>query len=301
MLLSLSGLLLSFAAGLGLQRHPARERLVRALWWVSFCVLGPLTAFYAFSVLTIERSTMTLMAVVVATCWSALAVGYLFGALAGRDLRERATLALPIAFWNTGYVGYVCARLLWGQHGFTLMVFFDQIGFLVPAVVISTAIARSHGTRAGSVAAADFLRALILNPPLAGVVAAVLLRLTGHHLALVALGKALAATVGPFGFLVLGLAVPLSGAALAVGELPRALSALAVRYSVGPLLLLAWGALLHVHVPGVFYLAALTPAAAHLLVLSRIFALRPAQMRLLVLGSTALTLAGVASAAALGG
>lgn len=301
MLLSLSGLLLSFAAGLGLQRHPARERLVRALWWVSFCLLGPLTAFYAFSVLTIERSTVTLMAVVVATCWSALAVGYLFGALAGRDLRERATLALPIAFWNTGYVGYVCARLLWGQHGFTLMVFFDQIGFLVPAVVISTAIARSHGTRAGSVAAADLLRALVVNPPLAGVVAAVLLRLTGHHLVLIALGKALAATVGPFGFLVLGLAVPLAGAALAVGELPRALSALAVRYSVGPLLLLIWGTLLHVHVPGVFYLAALTPAAAHLLVLSRIFALRPAQMRLLVLGSTALTLAGVASAAALGG
>ena len=301
MLLSLSGLLVSFAAGLGLQRHPARERLVRILWWVGFCVLGPLTAFYAFSVLTIDPSTVTLMAVVVATCWSALAVGYLFGALAGRDLRERATLALPIAFWNTGYVGYVCARLLWGQHGFTLMVFFDQIGFLVPAVVISTAIARSHGTRAGSVAVRDFLRALVINPPLAGVVAAVLVRLTGHQLALVTLGKALAATVGPFGFLVLGLAVPLSGAVLAVGELRRALSALAVRYSVGPLLLLVWGSLLHVHVPGVFYLAALTPAAAHLLVLSRIFALRPAQMRLLVLGSTALTLAGVASAAALGG
>ena len=299
MLLTLSGLVLSFAAGMGLQRHPARERLVRVLWWVSFCVLGPVTAFYAFSVLTLAPGTAMLMAVVVATCWSALAVGYLFGALAGRDLRERAALALPIAFWNTGYVGYVCARLLWGLHGFTLMVFFDQIGFLVPAVVISTAIARSH-SRTGSIAARDFLRALVVNPPLAGVVAAVALRLTGHHLALVTLGKALAASVGPFGFLVLGLAVPLTGAVLAVGELPRALSALAVRYSIGPLLLLLWGSLLHVHVPGVFFLAALTPAAAHLLVLSRIFSLRPAQMRLLVLGSTALTLAGVASAAALG-
>jgi predicted permease len=292
---------LAFAAGLLLQRHPARERLVRLLWAASFYGVAPLAAFYAFSVLPLERRTALLTVLVIATCWSSLAVGYLYGALAGRNLSERATLALPIAFWNTGYVGYVAARLLWGQHGFALMVFFDQIGFLVPAIVISTAIARSHGTGDRSLAAVDFVRRLVLNPPLVAAAAGVLLNVDGRHVpGLISLGHALGLVVGPFGFVVLGLSLPLAGTALGGGELSRALAALAVRYAAGPLLLVSWGRLLGVTVPTVFYLAALTPAAAHLLVLARVFSLRPALMRLLVVGSTALTLVGVACAAALG-
>jgi predicted permease len=104
-------------------------------------------------------------------------------------------------------------------------------------------------------------------------------------------------TVGPLGFLLLGLSIPLAGAALGAGELGRGVAALAIRYVAGPVLLLAWGRTLGVSVPPVFVLAALTPAAAHLLVLSRLFSLRPALMRLLVLGSTVLTLTGVAAAA----
>ena len=106
--------------------------------------------------------------------------------------------------------------------------------------------------------------------------------------------------VGPLGFVLLGLSVPLAGTALESGELGRGVAALALRYAAGPLLLVVWSRLLGVAVPPVFYLAALTPAAAHLLVLSRLFALRPALMRLLVLGSTAVTLVGVAFAASLG-
>jgi predicted permease len=286
---------LALAAGLALQRHPARERLVRLLWVVSFHLLGPVTAFYAFSVLPLERRTALLTALVAATCWSSLAVGYVYGVVAGRDLRERATLALPIAFWNTGYVGYVLARALWGEHGFALMVFFDQVGFLVPAVVISTAIARSHGGSERGLVAGDLARRLVLNPPLAGAVAAIALRLAGGRApGLSQVGHAVGAFVGPFGFLLLGLSLPLAGSALRAGELRRGLAALVLRYAAGPLLLAVWGALIGVRVPPVFYLAALTPAAAHLLVLARIFSLRPALMRLLVIGSTALTLTGVA-------
>src|SRR5207244_7022760 len=137
--------------------------------------------------------------------WSALAVGYLSGLAAGRDARERATLALPIAFWNTGYVGYVIARLLWGQHGFALMVFFDQVGYLMPAVVISTAIARTHSGGA-SAGGEDFLRRVLVNPPLAGAAAG--LALSVGHVPLPglnALGHVLGLAVGPLGFVLLGL------------------------------------------------------------------------------------------------
>jgi predicted permease len=295
--LSFLQLALSLGAGLALQRHPARDRLVRLLWFVSFDVLGPLTAFYAFSVLPLERRTALLTLLVVATCWSSLAVGYVYGLLAGRSLSERAALALPIGFWNTGYVGYVAARLLWGQHGFALMVFFDQVGFLVPAIVISTAIARSHSGRDRPLAVSELLHRVVVNPPLAGGVAGLVLRLAGVHVpGLGPLGHWLGLTVGPYGFMLLGLAVPVAGAALAGGELPRALAALAVRYAAGPLLLVGWGAALGVAVPPVFFLAALTPAATHLLVLSRLFSLRPALMRLIVVGSTAATMTGVACA-----
>jgi predicted permease len=293
--LSVLQLALPFGAGLALQRHPARERLVRALWFVSFSVLGPLTAFYAFSVLPLGRHTALLTVLVVATCWSSLAVGYLYGLVAGRSLSERAALALPIAFWNTGYLGYVAARLLWGQHGFALMVFFDQVGFLIPAVVISTAIASSHSGAGDALAVRDLLRRIVLNPPLAGAAAGLAVRVAGVHVPGVAtLGTGLGNAVGPFGFLLLGLALPVAGAALAGGEMPRAVAALVIRYAAGPALLVGWASVLGVSVPPVFLLAALTPAAAHLLVLSRIFALRPALMRLLVLGSTGLTLAGLA-------
>jgi predicted permease len=293
-------LALSFVAGLVLQRHPARDRLLGVLWFVSFYVLGPLTAFYAFSVLPLERKTAVLVALVACTLWCMLCVAYLYGFVAGRDLRERATLVLPIAFWNTGYVGYVIARLLWGQQGFALMVFFDQVGFLVPAVVISTAIANSHGLADGEPVGRVLARRLLLNPPLAGAVAGVALNVAGHPLPWAAgLGRVLGSSVGPFGFLLLGLALPLSGVALGRGELRRGLAALAVRYSVAPLLLLLWGRLLGIAVPPVFYLAALTPAAAHLLVLARVFSLRSALMRLLVIGSTAITLGGVACASIL--
>jgi predicted permease len=291
----------SLAAGLVLQRHPARDRLLRLLWTVSFNVLGPLTSLYAFAVLPLDRRTALLAALVVCTMWSALAVGYLYGLVAGRDARERATLALPIAFWNTGYVGYVIAQLLWGQHGFALMVFFDQVGYLIPAVVISTAIARTHGRSDGDATRpSDVLRRVLVNPPLAGAVVGLALKLAHVSLpGLSTLGHVVGASVGPLGFLILGLSIPLAGAALGAGELGRGVAALAVRYSAGPLLLLAWGRVFGVSVPPVFLLAALTPAAAHLLVLTRLFALRPALMRMLVLGSTALTLTGVAVAATL--
>lgn len=99
--------------------------------------LGPLTSLYAFSVLPLGRRTTLLAALVVCTMWSALAVG-------------------------------------WGQHGFALMVFFDQVGYLIPAVVISTAIARTHGR--GGDARGRLVRRLLLNPPLAGAVAGLTLQ-----------------------------------------------------------------------------------------------------------------------------
>ncbi|TMK66343.1 MAG: hypothetical protein E6G60_03435 [Actinobacteria bacterium] len=69
--------------------------------------------------------------------------------------------------------------------------------------------------------------------------------------------------------------------------------------AVAPLVLLATGSLLGVSIPGAFYLAAAMPCAFHLLVLARVFDVRPQLVRLLVLGSTVPAVAAVLAVSAL--
>jgi predicted permease len=69
-------------------------------------------------------------------------------------------------------------------------------------------------------------------------------------------------------------------------ELRRAAGAAAIRRAGGPLALLATAALLGADVPGVFYLLAGMPSAFHLLVLARVYEVRPALMNRIVFGTT---------------
>src|SRR5205085_2648771 len=103
-----------------------------------------------------------------------------------------------------------------------------------------------------------------------------------------------AAVIGPVGFFLLGLSLSLERPAHAPVELWRAAGALAIRFAGAPLALLAVGHALGAHVPAVFYLLSAMPCAFHLLVLARVYDLRPALMRLLVVGPTVPAVAGAA-------
>jgi predicted permease len=94
------------------------------------------------------------------------------------------------------------------------------------------------------------------------------------------------ALIGPYGFFLLGLSLTLAPASLRPTELRHAVGAVAIRLGGGPLALLATGALLGADVPGVFYLLSAMPAAFHLLVLARVYDVRPALMNRIVVGTT---------------
>jgi predicted permease len=76
---------------------------------------------------------------------------------------------------------------------------------------------------------------------------------------------------------------------------------LAIKLGVSPLVLFLCGRALGAHIPATFYLMAAMPAAFHLLVLARVYDLRPALMRLIVVGSTVPSVIAVAIGVAIWG
>jgi predicted permease len=274
--------------GLAAQRLRASERLRGGVWHAHFWTISPLLVFVTFLTLHVGRElALALVAAIVAT-WLVVGAGYLYALLASREPDERAALALAAGFGNTGFVGYPLAQLAFGPPGLALAVLYDRLSFLVPALSVSTAVARLHARRSGvEPAAGRRVRAVLANPPLLAMAAALALRAAEVPIPLVDEGRALAAAaVGPVGFLLLGLSLPLERPDHPRVELSRAAGALAVRFAGGPLALLAVGRLIGAEVPGVFYLLAGMPCAFHLLILARVYELRPALMRLLVVGST---------------
>ena len=93
--------------------------------------------------------------------------------------------------------------------------------------------------------------------------------------------------------------LPLEPVAHGAGELRKAGGALAIRFAVAPLVLLACGAALGTDIPSAFVLGAAMPCAFHLLVLARVFDVRPQLVRLLVVASTVPAVVAVVTAAAL--
>ena len=66
----------------------------------------------------------------------------------------------------------------------------------------------------------------------------------------------------------------------------RATGAMVIKIGVGPLLLLAVGAVIGAHIPSTYYLLAAMPPAFHLLTIARIYDMRPALMRLMIVAAT---------------
>jgi predicted permease len=291
----------AFAGGLALQRLAPSETLRGRAWTTYFWTMLPLLVFYAFSTVRLDHALGLALAAAVVATWLVAGLGYAYAALVADEKDERGALALCAGFPNTGFVGYPLAQIAFGNPGLALAVIYDRLAWLVPATAISTTIARLHGRRAGPGTAPRRLRLLLANPPLLAAGAAVALRLSGLELgpAVTPLGHAAGAAVGPAGFFLLGLALPLDPPAHDASELRRAAGVLLIRFAVAPLVLAVCGLALGTDIPAAFYLAAAMPCAFHLLILARVFDLRPQLVRLLVVGSTVPAVAAVTAASAL--
>ncbi|HEX2045635.1 MAG TPA: AEC family transporter [Gaiellaceae bacterium] len=302
MLVEVALLAVFLALGLALQRRDAsdvlRERAWAAYWWT----VTPTLVFTSFSTVEVDRELGLALAAAVLASWLVIALGYAYAQAVARERDERGALALGAGFPNTGFVGYPLAQLALGNDGLALMVLYDRLGWLVPSTAISTAIARLHGRRdaAGRASARRRLRLVLVNPPLVAAVAAVALRAAGVDVAgaVEPLGRAASAVVGPAGFFLLGLVLPLEPPAHDLPELRKAGGVLAIRFGAAPLVLLGCGAALGTDLPAAFLLGAAMPCAFHLLVLARVFDVRPQLVRLLVVGSTVPAVVAVVAASA---
>jgi predicted permease len=293
-------LLLVAFAGLGVVVQPRIGRRLRTLVWSGFFwVVSPLLVLRIFLTVRVDRALLLALAAAVVGAWLTAGLAYLYARVVAGSRDERGALALGAGFGNTGFVGIPLAQLAFGHAGVALAVLYDRLAYLVPASSVTVAVARTHGLRAPALSSGRRLRALVLNPPLLAALAATALRLAGVETGGIGpAGPAAAALVGPVGFLLLGLSIPLDRFGHGTEELRHAAGALAIRFAGGPLCLLAAAAALGAHEPGAFYLLAGMPSAFHLLVLARVYDLRPRLMRLLVVGSTVPAVASVAVVAA---
>ena len=300
MVLEVLSLVPFLGLGLAIQLRARSADLLRErVWDAHFWSLVPALVFYGFSTVPFEAEIGLALAAAIVANWLVIAVAYVYAAIVSDGREERGALALGAAFPNTGFVGYPLAQVLFGNPGLTLMVVYDRLAWLVPSVAVSTALARLHGRRAAPRRARERLAA-IFNPPLIAAVAAITLRLGGTDVggAVEPIGRIGSSLIGPVGFLLLGLALPLGPPVHDVIELRRASGALLIRFAVAPLLLLASGTAFGASIPDVFFLGAAMPCAFNLLVLARVFDLRPYLMRLLVVGSTVPALVAAAVAVA---
>ncbi|MGH3005159.1 MAG: AEC family transporter [Gaiellaceae bacterium] len=302
MILEIGLLALFFALGLAVQRRHPSERLRERAWTAYWWTVAPTLVFTAFSTIDFDRELGLALAAAVLASWLVIALGYGYARAVAPERDERGALALGAGFPNTGFVGYPLAQLALGNDGLALMVLYDRLGWLVPSTAVSTAIARLHGRReaAENPSARRRLRLILVNPPLLAAVAAVALRLAGADVTawVEPLGRAAAEIVGPAGFFLLGLVLPLEPPAHDLPELRKAAGVFAIRFAAAPLVLLGCGVALGTEIPTAFLLGAAMPCAFHLLVLARVFDLRPQLVRLLVVGSTVPAVVAVVAASA---
>jgi malate permease and related proteins len=301
MTLEVLSLALVFGVGIAIQRRSQfAEDARRGLWTVHFWTLVPALVFYAFTTVPFDRDIGVALGAAILANWLVIAVGYGYATLVSSSREERGVLALGAGFPNTSFIGYPLAQLFFGNPGLALMVVYDRFAWLVPSTAISTALARLHGRSQARREIREQLASVFVNPPLAAAVAAIALRVADVDLAtpVEPLGEIGSVLVVPVGFLLLGLALPLEAPSHDGVELRRAGGALLIRFALAPLLLLACGAALGASIPDPFYLGAAMPCAFNLVVLARVFDLRPHLMRLLVVGSTIPALVTVALAAA---
>ncbi|MBC7645129.1 MAG: AEC family transporter [Thermoleophilia bacterium] len=292
--------------GLRLQRRADSDQLRERLWMFNYMALIPAAAIY--TCLTIDLTGHLLLVAICASIawWTTVGVSYIYARLVATSPAQQGALLMAGAFPNTGFIGLPLATLAFGTAGLRGAVIYDQVGLIVPAIVVSNLIATHYARLSGEVSDAVAQRSLahdlLVNPPLWAALGALLARATivqqpvGN---LEWLGTSVGHVVGPVGFLLLGLSLPLERFSHDKSEVSRAAGAIAIRLFVGPLLLLMWAQVMHVHVPPVVYLIAGMPTAFHVLVITRLHGLDPPLIRLTVVASTVIAVVGVAIGVAL--
>jgi hypothetical protein len=290
----LAFLLVALVIGLFLQRLRSQERVRDWIWNISFWLVIPVLVFATFLNVSLTSRLGMAVAAVIASTWLLVGLSYLYARLVTKERDEQGALTITGAIGNTGFIGYPLAQLVFGHTGLTQAVIYDQLSFGVPMSSVSVAVGRLFGKRATATGGRSRLAAVLLNPPLWTLIAALSLRAAGVHIPHI--GKVedvAAAVIGPYGFLVLGVSLPLERVEHDLTEVARATGAMTLKIGVGPLILLAIGAAFGAHIPSTFYLLAAMPPAFHLLTIARVYDMRPALVRLMVVAATIPVVIGV--------
>ena len=286
-MLKLALLLVALVAGLLLQRLRSQERLRDLIWIFSFWVVIPVLVFATFLSFPLDRKLGVAVAAVIASTWTLVLLSHLYARLVTPERDEQGALMLAGAVGNTGFIGYPLAQLVFGHQGLSQAVVYDQLSFGVPMSSLSVVVGRLFGRRAVDAEGRSRLAAVLLNPPLWALAAALLLRGIGVHIPHIhSVENAAAAVVGPMGFLMLGISLPLEQVEYELLEVARATGAIALKIGAGPLILFVLGRAIGAHIPPTFYLLAAMPPAFHLLTIARVYDMRPALMRLMVVAGT---------------
>lgn len=287
--------LLAFAAcavlGVQLQRHRAdADRIRELLWRANFAVLIPLAATYALLSIELDRTLLAVVGCGVAAWWLTVLIGGAWARLVAPTRQVRGALWLVGALPNTGFVGFPLALLAFGTDGLRMAIVYDQVSLVVPMVVVATVIARRHADpdSARAVEQRSVLREALLSPPLLTVLALLALRIgfVREPVELDLLGEVIGVVVGPVGFLLLGLSLPLGGFTHRGREVLAATGAMLVRVAVAPAMVWVVSTSAGVDVPDVLYLLAALPTAFAALVLARVHDLEVEVVRLGLLVTT---------------
>jgi predicted permease len=286
-MLKLSLLLVALLVGLLLQRLRSQERLRDLIWIFSFWIVIPVLVFATFLSFPLSRTLVLAVVAAIASTWTLLLLSYLYARLVTRERDEQGALTLAAGIGNTGFIGYPLAQLAFGHQGLSQAVVYDQLALGIPMSSVSVVVARLFGRRSVDTEGRSRLATVLLNPPLWTLAAALLLRLAGVHIPHIrTVEDGAAAIVGPMGFLMLGISLPLEQVEHDLREVARATGAMALKIGAGPLILFLLGRAIGAHIPATFYLLAAMPSAFHLLTVARVYDMRPALMRLMVVAST---------------
>lgn len=287
--------LLVFAAcaAIGVQvqrRRPDADRLRSLLWRGNFALLLPLAATYAFLSIDLDAQLLAVVACGVTAWWSTVLVAGAYARVVAPTRQVRGALWLVGALPNTGFVGFPLALLAFGHDGLRMAIIYDQVSLVVPMVVVATVIARHHAAEPAATSAVDrsVMREALTSPPLLTVLVLVSLRLTvlREPIEVELLGRMIGIVVGPVGFLLLGMSLPLGGFVHRRREVLATIGAMLVRVVIAPAMVWVVSSIAGIEVPQVLYLLAALPTAFAALVVARLHDLEVEVVRLGLLGST---------------
>ena len=301
MLITLTGWVLCLLGGVELRRHLRDPRRAsRILFMLVIWVFAPLIVIYAYTTVTVDMELMAALGAVIAASWVTLLVGMAWGRLSGRERRVRAVLAFATGMGNTSSLGFPLAAIAFGGSGLALAAIYAEFQFLIPVEGVVLGLGRhyaaSNSRNAAALGLGRLIRSWLLNPPVVAGAAAVAVRVLGVDISslVVPIGPVLGAAFGLIGFVQVGLAVPPRPFVPDRVRARCALLTIVLRCGMAPLILVALGRLLGIHIPAVFMLLAAMPVAFNTLVVSAVFDLDAELACLLVATSTPLVIAAVA-------